>query len=140
MKAAVGPMGRAGEIDPAALFSTLEESRFPTGADLVINGVRRSPIIPQARSLTAHEVISISAALADPTRFRILELICGRDTVTSQALCDSLGISPATMSHHLRLLRLADLVESLREGRWRHHRVRRETLNGYIVVLSRLGT
>jgi ArsR family transcriptional regulator, arsenate/arsenite/antimonite-responsive transcriptional repressor len=84
------------------------------------------------------EVLLISAALADPTRYRLLKLICGRETVTSQGLCELLDVSPATISHHLRQLRDADLIVSIRDGRRRLHRVRRETLGGYVNALARL--
>lgn len=140
MKSAVGSTARAGEVASVPPFVVSGNNSFPAEMYHVIDSLRGEPTMQQARHLAPPEVISISAALADPTRYRILELICGRDTVTSQALCDLLDLSPATMSHHLRLLRLASLVESIREGRWRHHKVRREILNGYVVVLSRLGT
>jgi ArsR family transcriptional regulator len=86
------------------------------------------------------DVQLISAALADPTRYRLFELICGCESVSSQELCELLDVSPATISHHLRQLRLAALVESVRDGRWRHHKARRPTLNGYVAALSRLGS
>ncbi|MCU1322990.1 MAG: putative ArsR family transcriptional regulator [Acidobacteriaceae bacterium] len=82
----------------------------------------------------------IEAALADPARYRALDLICGCETITSQALCEKLGLTAATISHHLRQLRLALLIESIKDGRWRLHKVRRETLDAYVEALSALGS
>jgi len=49
-----------------------------------------------------------------------------------------LGLSAATVSHHLLQLRLASLVESIKDGRWRLHKVSRETLDAYVEELARL--
>lgn len=55
----------------------------------------------------------IDAALADPTHCRALELICSSEAITSQELCEMLGLTAATISHHLRQLRLASLIIDL---------------------------
>ena len=81
----------------------------------------------------------IATALSDPTRFRAFELICSCETITSQALAEILGLSPATVSHHLHQLRVASLIESARSGRWRLHKVRRQTLAAYVEALAALG-
>ena len=50
------------------------------------------------------------AALADPNRRRALELLGNRPS-RAGALADTLGLSAAAMSKHLKVLREADLVE-----------------------------
>ena len=57
--------------------------------------------------------------LADPTRLRLLSLIAAQGEAC--AACDlvkPLGVSQPTVSHHLRVLREAGLVESERRGKW----------------------
>src|SRR5580698_2219136 len=81
----------------------------------------------------------IAMALADPARYRAFELICGRETISSRALSELLGLSPATISHHVKRLREADLIDSVRDGRWRIHKANRSTLEAYIAELASLG-
>jgi len=57
--------------------------------------------------------------LADPTRLRLLSLISAAGEAC--AACDfvePLGVSQPTVSHHLKVLRDAGLVESEKRGRW----------------------
>ncbi len=59
------------------------------------------------------------SVLADPTRLRLLSLIAA--TGEACAACDlvePLGVSQPTVSHHLKVLREAGLVESEKRGRW----------------------
>ena len=61
--------------------------------------------------------------LADPTRLRLLSLISA--TGEACAACDlvePLGVSQPTVSHHLKVLREAGLVESEKRGRWVYYR------------------
>ena len=57
-------------------------------------------------------------AVADPTRLRLLSLMLaapGREACTCE-LAPSVGVSEATVSHHLGQLRKAGLVASERRG------------------------
>lgn len=56
------------------------------------------------------ELDTTLAALADPVRRRAVELLAERPRRAGE-LADTLEISGPTMSRHLRVLRLADLVE-----------------------------
>lgn len=61
------------------------------------------------------ELVTLFKALADPARLKLLGLLverprCGRD------LAAELELSPATVSHHLRLLRAAGLLRETRES------------------------
>jgi ArsR family transcriptional regulator len=61
--------------------------------------------------------------LSDPTRLRLLSLIAA--TGEACAACDlvaPLGVSQPTVSHHLKVLREAGLVESDKRGRWVYYR------------------
>ena len=61
--------------------------------------------------------------LADPTRLRLLSMIATAGEAC--AACDlvpALGVSQPTVSHHLKVLREAGLVESEKRGRWVYYR------------------
>lgn len=69
-------------------------------------------------------------ALANPVRLRIVSMLlaspegfaCGCDLEVP------LGLSQPTVSHHLKVLLEAGLVEGERRGRWVHYRVVEERL------------
>ena len=65
----------------------------------------------------------IGAALADPSRSRILcELMDGR-AFTNKELACAANVSPQTASAHLKQLEQAGLTASLRSGRHVYHRI-----------------
>lgn len=71
---------------------------------------------------------SMLAALADPTRRRVIELLRERPR-RSTALATGAGTSGPAMSRHLRVLRATGLVEEQRteqDARVRVHRLRQE--------------
>jgi ArsR family transcriptional regulator len=63
------------------------------------------------------EIIRALKALSDPTRLRIIFLLTERDLCVCE-LMFVLDMPQSRVSHQLRLLRDADLVEDKREGRW----------------------
>ena len=72
--------------------------------------------------------------LADPTRLRLLSLIStSGEACAACDLVEPLGVSQPTVSHHLRVLREAGLVESEKRGRWVYYRPVPERLD----ILSR---
>jgi ArsR family transcriptional regulator, arsenate/arsenite/antimonite-responsive transcriptional repressor len=79
----------------------------------------------------------IAKALADPRRMTLLETIsAGRECPCSR-LGELFSVSKATISHHMKELVTAGLVESRREGQYLHYCVRRETLQAYTAELLR---
>lgn len=57
--------------------------------------------------------------LSDPTRLRLLSLIAAAGEACAACdLVEPLGVSQPTVSHHLKALREAGLVESEKRGRW----------------------
>ncbi|RLG63150.1 transcriptional regulator [archaeon] len=56
-------------------------------------------------------------ALGDPTRRRILELLRDRDLTPTEILRE-LNVTQPTLSHHLDILKRANLVTSEREGQF----------------------
>ncbi|MDX2182170.1 MAG: helix-turn-helix domain-containing protein [Bryobacteraceae bacterium] len=79
----------------------------------------------------------VAKALADPTRFDILEKISKEQEVPCVNLKNQLAVTQATLSHHLRELEDAELIETRREGRFVMLRHRPETMAGYLEELNR---
>lgn len=92
-------------------------------------------------ALSLDEFLRIAKALADARRFAILERIaCSGDTAC-QYLCEEFPVSQPTMSHHLRLLVEAGLIEMRRDGQYVHYRLRADTVRAYVATLeARLNT
>lgn len=68
----------------------------------------------------ATELVPMFAALSDPIRLRLFDLVRGAgDTgICSCDLAEPLDRSQPTISHHLKVLREAGLVEARRDGTW----------------------
>jgi ArsR family transcriptional regulator len=70
------------------------------------------------------DLTSVYAALADPTRLRILSLL-SEDEICVCHIHASLDVPQPTASRHLAYLRKSGLVETRREGSWMHYRLAR---------------
>ena len=81
----------------------------------------------------------ISKALADSTRLMIFEAI---STNKKEMACGELvtlrGVTPATVSHHLKILADAGLIACRREGQFVFNRALPETIVEYSRALARL--
>jgi DNA-binding transcriptional ArsR family regulator len=73
------------------------------------------------------EFVQMLKALADETRFSLLNLLLTHDWCVG-ALARHLGISEAAVSQHLKALREAGLVRGEKRGYWTHYTVERERL------------
>jgi ArsR family transcriptional regulator len=69
-------------------------------------------------------------ALGDPARVAIVNRLAGAGEVCVCAFVDDLGLSQPTVSHHLRILREAGLVEARRNGTWAYYRLVPESVAG----------
>lgn len=58
----------------------------------------------------------VFAALSDPTRLRLVELLAERGEMTGSALAEMLGISLALHCHHTKILTEAGVVHKRKEG------------------------
>jgi ArsR family transcriptional regulator, arsenate/arsenite/antimonite-responsive transcriptional repressor len=62
-------------------------------------------------------------ALADPTRVAIVNRLAAADEVCVCDFVAALDLAQPTISHHLKVLRDAGLVESSRRGTWAYYRL-----------------
>jgi ArsR family transcriptional regulator, arsenate/arsenite/antimonite-responsive transcriptional repressor len=77
----------------------------------------------------------IAKALSDSRRFALLEAIATSEDYPCQRLCQDFPVTKATISHHLKELVRAGLVEAERQGQYMSYRVRREVLAAYSAEL-----
>jgi len=81
----------------------------------------------------------ISKALADETRLRIFEAIATRDgAMNCGEIVSMRGVSAATVSHHLKILSDAGLIECKKEGQFVYSKPLRGTLEDYSRALMAL--
>ena len=70
------------------------------------------------------DLVTLFAALADPTRLRLLNLMDGREVCVCYFV-EILKQGQPKISRHLAYLRRAGIVESRRDGKWMHYRIER---------------
>lgn len=90
-----------------------------------------SPLMKQPLALEqAERIAPVLKALADPVRLRLLSLVAshadGEACVCD--LNDAFDLSQPTISHHLKLLHDAGLLERAKRGVWVYYSVRRDAL------------
>jgi ArsR family transcriptional regulator len=71
-------------------------------------------------------------------RYQILSRIAGRDELACTDLRCSLPITPATLSHHLKELNQAGLIDLRKTSKFVHMRLRKKVWNAYLAALARL--
>ena len=79
--------------------------------------------------MTAAPAPEVFAALADPTRWRVLTLLAERGDGTATTLAGELPVSRPAVIKHLAVLDRAGLVEARRRGREVRYTVRPERLD-----------
>jgi ArsR family transcriptional regulator, arsenate/arsenite/antimonite-responsive transcriptional repressor len=80
-------------------------------------------------------LVPLFAALADPTRLRLLNLISGLEVCVCY-LVEILRLGQPKISRHLAYLRKAGVVTARREGKWMHYRIRQPEGAAAVSILS----
>ncbi|MDQ2627531.1 MAG: metalloregulator ArsR/SmtB family transcription factor [Actinomycetota bacterium] len=73
----------------------------------------------------AERLAAVLKALAEPTRLRLVSLIAGHDGAEA-CVCDltaPVGLTQPTVSHHLKTLVDAGLLERSQRGKWAYYRI-----------------
>ena len=71
---------------------------------------------------------TVLKALAEPNRWRIVELLSCEELCVCH-LAEELGLAQPLVSHHLKVLREAGLVESEKHRQWTYYRLRRDVVD-----------
>jgi ArsR family transcriptional regulator, arsenate/arsenite/antimonite-responsive transcriptional repressor len=81
------------------------------------------------------QIVRIAKALGDPTRFRILSVIAEQKEIRCSELTARFPIKQATVSHHLKVLTEAGLIEARHEGSSHYFRVNPGNFNTFATTL-----
>ncbi|PYT95593.1 MAG: transcriptional regulator [Acidobacteria bacterium] len=84
------------------------------------------------------QIEKISKALADETRLRIFEAISRTQQMTCGEIVSMRGVTPATVSHHLKILSEAGLITCRRQGQFVYSEALPETVEAYTWALSKI--
>jgi ArsR family transcriptional regulator, arsenate/arsenite/antimonite-responsive transcriptional repressor len=88
--------------------------------------------------MEANQFHAISKVLSDPTRFEILRRIAADEEIACSVLKETLPVTQATISHHLRELQEAGLIEVRRQAKYMHMRLNHAVWSEYVKSLSAL--
>jgi ArsR family transcriptional regulator len=101
--------------------------------------------VPLVRDpLTADQATSLAGvfkALSDPVRLRLLSMIASHEGGEA-CVCDltpAFDVSEPTISHHLKVLRMAGLVTAERRASWVYYRLVPDALSGLSALLDATG-
>jgi ArsR family transcriptional regulator, arsenate/arsenite/antimonite-responsive transcriptional repressor len=98
-----------------------------------------APLTAQPLSMEqAEQVAPLLKALADPVRLRLMSLIASR-AGGEACICDlndAFDLSQPTISHHMKVLHEAGLVDRDKRGVWVYYRVRPQALAGLAALIG----
>lgn len=92
----------------------------------------------KTRTLTKKQAHLIARALADPRRVEILKQIGSCDCMACADVRERQPITAATLSHHMKELETAGLIEVAREGKYARMTLRRDVLEAYRSYLAEI--
>ena len=82
--------------------------------------------------------LKVSKALADETRLRIFQSIATAYHINCSAVTATRGVTPATVSHHLKILSEAGLIARRREGQFVYCEAVSKTIADYTRALMKI--
>src|SRR5712691_6837009 len=98
-----------------------------------------SPLSAQPLTMEqAEQVAPLLKALADPVRLRLLSLVASRQGGEA-CICDlneAFELSQPTISHHMKVLHEAGLVDRDKRGVWVYYRIRPQALAGLAALIG----
>jgi ArsR family transcriptional regulator, arsenate/arsenite/antimonite-responsive transcriptional repressor len=84
------------------------------------------------------QIERISKALGDQTRLMIYEAIASCEQMNCSEIVSLQGVTPATVSHHLKTLADAGLIDTRREGQFIYNKVVSATMDDYVRSLTQI--
>ncbi|MDO5628992.1 MAG: metalloregulator ArsR/SmtB family transcription factor [Mobilicoccus sp.] len=84
----------------------------------------------------ADDLAPLFKALGDPVRLRMVSMIAAVDELCVCDITPAFDLSGPTISHHLKTLRTAGLIDGERRGTYVYYRVRPEALEALSSLLS----
>ena len=113
----------------------------PTTTTLPLASACCAPLgTPSLSDDQAEATARLFRALADPARVKILNLLAtSPEPVCVCEFTDPLGLSQPTVSHHLKKLLDAGLLEREQRGTWAYYSLRSDALGGLAAALDLQG-
>ena len=97
-----------------------------------------APLLDDAEAVATAELFK---ALADPARVRIVNaLATSSESVCVCELIEPLGLSQPTVSHHLKKLVDAGLLDREQRGKWAYYSLKRDAVETLAAVADLKGT
>jgi ArsR family transcriptional regulator len=88
--------------------------------------------------VAAERIAPLLKALADPVRLRLMSLVASHEGGEACVcdLNDAFDLSQPTISHHLKVLHEAGLLDREKRGVWVYYRARAEALTGLATLIG----
>ena len=87
------------------------------------------------------KIEKISKALGDISRLKIIQhMQCNRNRIECMELAGILNLAQPSISHHIKKLTEAELIEPRKEGRFHNYVLNTKLLKEYTSSLQKLGT
>ena len=86
-----------------------------------------------------NDFIPVFKALGDSTRLEIVQMLAGGEMCACKIL-EKFEITQPTLSHHMKLLCDADIVQGRKEGKWVHYSINPEGAERAEKMLAQLVT
>lgn len=84
------------------------------------------------------QIEKISKALGDETRLRIFEAISRGKQMSCREIVSMRGVTPATVSHHLKILSEAGLITCRRDGQFVYSEAVPKTIEEFTRTLAKM--
>jgi ArsR family transcriptional regulator len=88
--------------------------------------------------LASQRAVRVARALGDPTRFEMLRRIAAAGEINCRDLTTLFPVSQATVSHHLKILADAGLIQARRQGQFHYFGLRPAALEAHASGLVRV--
>ncbi len=126
-------------LAPSAFIHPYVATRLDeaAGEALIVFGVRSQSLERYDKTPLDPELLKALRSLGDPGRLRLIGLL-SREPLTTTQLQTRIGLSPATVHHHLHQLRAAGLVRQERTKGGMRYSIRRDSAVDLLAQLRRL--
>ena len=95
-------------------------------------------LLRSGQGMDRTQIEKISKALADGTRLMIFEAVAAKGQMNCGEIVSMQGVTPATVSHHLKVLNEAGLIGCQRDGQFVYSRAVPETIKAYSQALAKM--
>ena len=98
----------------------------------------KAPATGKGEPMEEKQMLLIARAIADPRRMAMLRTIA-QNTSTCSDLRQCTSISAATLSHHMKELETAGLIETRKDGRFLSANLQKKVWKSYVASLKAIG-